>query len=203
VAERAADLVAQAAAAEPSVTPLLIETARELGGEMIKLEHRLKTRESTERKLRLQLAEPLAPPLASIVLDDLLRYTMRIEDQPPGHYMQAIGLALERIEAAGHRVVRVKNYWPANDSYSGLHVVLSTRSGLVWELQFHTSESLVVQAKTRDLYEELRRSETPRVRKRQLFDEMTRAWNLVPIPNGALDPAKNPPETEILQRPAP
>ena len=95
---------------------------------------------------------------------------------------------LQTLEKKGHSVVRIKNYWPADDNYSGLTSVLRTPSGLSWELQFHTSASLKVQKATRPLYEELRRADTPLERKRVLFDEMTKAWNEVPIPLEALQP---------------
>lgn len=204
VAARASELVAGAEAVEPGVTPVLVAVARDLDGEMIKLEHRLKTRASTERKLRKLMAEARAPvPPERIELDDLLRYTIRFDDQPAGHYMESSNETLRRLESQGHVVTRVKNYWPAGDNYSGIHAILRASSGLLWELQFHTSASLAVQVRTRDWYEELRREETPAPRKRELFEQMTRVWNDVPIPKGSLDKARNHPRADIVQRPTP
>jgi hypothetical protein len=204
VAARAAALVSKAESVEPAVTPVLVAVASELGGAMIKLEHRLKTRASTERKLRKILAETSPrPALEAVELDDLLRYTIRFDDQPPGHYMEAASETLRRLEARGHLVERVKNYWPADDNYSGIHTIFRAPSGLAWELQFHTPASLDVQARTRDWYEELRREDTPAPRKRELFKQMTQAWNAVPIPVGALDIGKNHPRAQVVQRSRP
>ena len=44
--------------------------------------------------------------------------------------------------------------------------------GLPWELQFHTSASLVAQKEGRPFYEEMRKVETPPARKRALFDKL-------------------------------
>src|SRR5262245_11822421 len=148
VGARAAELGQEAQAVEPEVTALLVGVAGELDGEMIKLEHRLKTRASTERKLHKMLSEK-RQPVASMRLDDSLRYTIRFDDEPAGHYMDAANETLRRLEARGHRVLHVKNYWPAEDNYSGIHAILRGSSGLTWELQFHTSQSLAVQARTR------------------------------------------------------
>ena len=171
---------------EPAVTATLIPLAESYKGSMYQLEHRLKTYNSTVRKLRVKLHA--GRTLESIELDDTLRYTVQIEDQPPGNYVKAVQDILQTLEKKGHSVVRIKNYWPADDNYSGLTSVLRTPSGLSWELQFHTSASLKVQKATRPLYEELRRADTPLERKRVLFDEMTKAWNEVPIPLEALQP---------------
>ena len=63
--------------------------------------------------------------------------------------------------------------------------------------------SLAAAATTRAWYEELRRSDTPVPRKRQLFDEMTREWNKVSIPQGILEPGALHPHEEIRDRPRP
>jgi len=202
ISARAAEIVAEARAVEPEVTAMLVALAAELDGQMIKLEHRLKTRASTERKLHKMLSEK-RQPVASMRLDDSLRYTIRFDDEPAGHYMESANETLRRLEARGHRVELVKNYWPAKDNYSGINTILRSPSGLKWELQFHTSKSLEVQARTRAWYEELRKEETPLPRKRELFAKMSRAWDDVAIPAGALDPAHNHARAEIVHRPQP
>ena len=73
-------------------------------------------------------------------------------------------------------------------------------NGLLWELQFHTPDSIRVQAQTRAMYEELRRVETAQARKEELFDAMTAAWNEVPIPKGILVPGALHEKAEIIDR---
>ena len=69
--------------------------------------------------------------------------------------------ALQQLEQFGYSVVRLKNYWPRNDNYSGVNGVLTTPEGIEWELQFHTSASLNTQDATHAWYEEFRRANTP------------------------------------------
>jgi len=56
---------------------------------------------------------------------------------------EAIRATFKGLEAAGHKVIKVKNYWPRGDNYSGVNSVLETSDGLEWELQFHTAESFM------------------------------------------------------------
>lgn len=199
----AARLIAQARHHEPSVTPLLLSLADEVGGEMVKLEHRFKTRESCERKIRAALAEDPTATVESIEIHDALRYTMRVDDTPPGRHVEAIRRTLAALEEAGHSVAWLKNYWPPDDNYSGVNTVMNAPDGFPWELQFHTTESLRVQAETRASYEELRRVDTPVDRQRELFDAMTRAWNEVAIPEGILEERSLHDHEEIRTRPRP
>jgi hypothetical protein len=202
IAARADEIIAEARAAEPLVTPVLVQVAREHSGEMVKLEHRLKTKSSTIRKLKTRMADK-GLALHAVVIDDALRYTIRIDDEPPGRHLDGVKATLAALEADGHRVDRLKNYWPTGDNYSGINCVIRTASGMPWELQFHTKQSLEVQHRTRAWYEELREFGTPAVRKRELFDLMTKAWDAAPIPQHILEPGRVHPKAEILNRPRP
>ncbi len=201
--ERAQQLVDRATANEPSVTPGLVALAEGMGGEMYKIEYRLKSLDSTKRKLRKEHLEDPSVPIADMELDDTLRYTVRFEDEPPGHYVEAVREVLASLEGQGHTVVVLKNYWPPEDNYSGVNSILRHPSGMQWELQFHTAKSLEVQADTRDWYEELRKVDTPLERKRELFDLMTAAWSKVPIPKDVLEPKSLHANEQIRDRERP
>lgn len=203
IPKRASQITNRAADIEPSVTPLLVELAEKHRGTMIKLEHRLKTRKSTRRKLRKMHNEKPKTPIWRLEIDDSLRYTMQFDDKPAGYHMTAVQRVIFALEQAGHKVVKIKNYWPKGDNYSGVNSVLEHPSGLTWELQFHTGRSLKVQAATREAYEELRDEETPLDRKRQLFDQMTAAWDDVPIPDEILEPELLHPKAEIIKHDRP
>lgn len=202
VATYATEILERAAATEPDVTPRLVTVAEQMGGAMVKLEHKLKTRASTERKLRAKMAED-GVSLRDVVIDDALRYTMKVDDEPPGRHVEAIGAVLDALSQTGHEVVRLKNYWPAGDNYSGINGVFRAPNGLLWELQFHTPASIRVQAETRAMYEELRKVDTAPARKRELFEAMTAAWDEVPIPEGILVPGALHDKAEIIDRPSP
>lgn len=196
-------MMASAKAAEPAVTARLKTVAEKFGGHLYKLEHRLKTERSATRKVRLKMRKRPGSAPTDIVLDDMLRYTMVLEDAPRGNYVAAVHDCLATLEADGHEVVEVKNYWPAGDNYSGVNTVLRTPDGLPWELQFHTPASIAVQSATRKQYEELRLSKTPLARKRALFDAMTQSWDAVPIPEAVLEQDNLHTEEIIKDRPRP
>jgi hypothetical protein len=201
--QRADDIMAMARDLEAPTTALLVELAESVGGEMIKLEYRLKKRPSLIRKLeKIARRSPDSDP-EEIDIHDALRYTMRVEDTPAGHHLKTIRDALARLEAGGHQVVKIKNYWPRGDNYSGVNTVLLHEAGLNWELQFHTSDSLKVADETHGLYEQLRLDTTPIERRRQIFSEMAAAWESVPIPADILVPASIHPSEEIVRLPQP
>lgn len=199
VRTRVAELMARAAADEPAVTERLKGLAAEAGGEMVKLQYRLKTERSATRKLKLKLHARPGALASEITLQDMLRYTMRVDDDPAGRYVETVARTLAQLESEGHEVLKIKNYWPAGDNYSGVNSVLQAPSGLPWELQFHTTDSLKVQSETRPHYEELRREDTDLARKRVLFDEMTARWGKVRIPTDVLE-AQNLHAREIIKR---
>jgi hypothetical protein len=200
---RVGELMAMAAAVEPAVTPLLQRHAAEVGGELIKLKYRLKTKGSAMRKVRARMADD--PKLAphEVVLDDCLRYTLQVGDEPAGHHVEVILRVLAALKTEGHEVVRLKNYWPDDDNYSGVNSILRANNGLLWELQFHTPQSIAAAATTRNWYEELRCVDTKLERKRELFDKMTSEWNRVPIPTGILEPGALGAHDDIIERPRP
>ncbi len=181
-------LLDRAQAEEPALTPMLKDLATRGGGELYKLQYRLKGRDSAIRKMRKHLAKHPGAKALDVELQDMLRYTMKVEDTPSGNYVRTAHATLQFLEAQGHTVDKVKNSWPRGDSYSGVNTVLRTPSGLPWELQFHTSASLKAQADTRRLYEELRSTKTSAARKRELFDLMAAVWQAVPLPEGILEP---------------
>jgi hypothetical protein len=185
-ASRAEAYLAEARAVEPSVTALLRLIVARRGGDLAGFEHRFKTRDSLERKIAGELAENRRLTPDEVVIDDALRYTVRVGDDPPGHHVAVIREVLAAFEGRGHQVVRVKNYWPGGDSYSGVNSVLRAPGGLLWELQFHTPLSFAAKSQTHDRYEVYRLPDTPPAEKRRLFAEMAALWFSVPIPAGIL-----------------
>ncbi len=203
VVTKASALLELSAKVEPEVTPMLEAVAKAHQGEMVKLAFRLKTQASTERKIRKILTANPELTVTGVRIDDALRYTMRLADVPPGHYIEAAKAILVELEAKGHVVQYVKNYWPANDNYSGINSVLRHSSGLFWELQFHTTESIAAQKETRPQYEEIRKVDTALERQRELFDAMTKRWNVVPIPHGVLEQGALHPKDQVRERARP
>jgi len=201
--ERADVFVARAAQLEVVMTPMLIQLSKRFDGEMYKLEYRLKTRKSTLRKLNKMHSEKPSTPIGELSIDDSLRYTMKLADEPRGRYLEAVKAVVVHLEGEGYGIVKIKNYWPDGDNYSGINSVLRDPRGLEWELQFHTPRSIEAQLATRPQYEELRKVDTPIERKRELFDAMTQIWDEVPLPEGILVPEAIHEREQIRERTRP
>ncbi len=197
------DLLARAAADEPAVSKLLQDVAGKVGGQMAGFEHRLKKRDSLLRKIHTVLVGDPALAVSAVVINDALRYTLQVDDTPPGRHAEAIRAALGALEKAGHKVVKVKNYWPKGDNYSGVNSVLEAPDGLQWELQFHTAESFRIQHRDHELYEEMRKDDTPLETRRELYRKLSAPWDKVPIPRDMLTPKALHPAEEIISRPPP
>jgi hypothetical protein len=197
------DLMARAAAHEPAVSRLLQDLASKVGGQMAGFEFRLKKRDSLLRKIHTVLKADPSLAVSAVVINDALRYTLQVDDKPPGRHAEAIRTALTALEAAGHKVLKVKNYWPRGDNYSGVNSVLETSDGLQWELQFHTAESFRIQHRDHELYEEMRKDDTPVETRRELYKKLAAPWEKVPIPKDMLTPRALHPSEEIIQRPPP
>jgi len=187
---------------EPILTAILEQLAERYQGELFGLEHRFKQPDSLQRKLR-GLARTSTDPLTLSSIDDLLRYTIRIDDSPSGHYVLSVRQILGELEELGFTIIEIKNYWPQGDDYSGVNTVLRTSDGLHWELQFHTLDSLAAKKEGHILYERMRRVETPVDEKRRLFDELADRWDWVPVPDRALEPGSLHKLEDIEKRPRP
>ena len=185
---RAKAYMRRAGILEPELTKKLVSMAEARAGKMYKLDYRRKTLKSTQRKIHKILTENPDMRLEDVDIEDIVRYTMLIEDQPAGHHNRSIAEVLSTLEEMGHTVVKVKNYWPKGDNYSGINCVMRAPAGLTWELQFHTQASADANAATREMYEEMRLVTTPLARKQELFDTMSAVWESVPIPLGILTP---------------
>lgn len=173
---------------EEKLTRLLQELATKHQGQLKGLEHRLKTKSSTLRKLKKIHKDAPQLPLDQIKLSDALRYTLEVSDQPEGHYVETIKNSLKGLEEKGYKVIKVKNYWPKGDNYSGVNTVLSTADGFQWELQFHTPASYEEAKKSHGKYEKLRSNSTPLVERQKLFGEMAQPWESVAVPKDILVP---------------
>jgi hypothetical protein len=188
IKSRAKAYMRRAGILEPELTKKLVAMAEARAGKMYKLEYRRKSLKSTRRKIEKILTENPGMRIEDVDIEDIVRYTMLIGEEPAGHHNRSVAEVLSTLEEMGHTVVKVKNYWPKGDNYSGINTVMRAPAGLTWELQFHTQASADANSKTRTMYEEMRLLTTPLVRKQELFDLMSAVWESVPIPLGILTP---------------
>jgi hypothetical protein len=178
----AAKMLGAARGFEPAITDALSGVAKAAGGELVGLEHRLKTEESLSRKLK-DKAEKAGLSPDQVRVDDALRYTMQVgEDE----YTDSIRDAVKKLEDQGIELVELENNWDKGDAYNGVNAVFNQK-GVRFELQFHTPKSSEVKKAAHPLYEEFRISGTSQERRKELFDRMVAIADSAPQPKGIMD----------------
>jgi len=167
----AAAVYAKAAAAEPAITGSLQGIADATGGnlntafigpdgvEHHTLEARLKTPGSTERKIRddMKLKQLSAADAGKQVFDGV-RYTMTY---PKPTYADGVHTACDVLKAAGYEPLRGRDAWGHENGYSGVNTLWADATGQVFEVQFHTEESLQFKEGVGHAFYEQQRSEDP------------------------------------------
>ena len=106
-------------------------------------------------------------------------------------YTDGVRKDLERLETAGFTQVERRNTW-ASDQYKGINTQwLEPRSGVRFEVQFHTQASLEAKELTHQAYERIRTvtESTPTAEREtaelRLFQQQ--ANSVIPIPPGVSD----------------
>jgi hypothetical protein len=106
---------------EKSVTPYLKDVVKECGGELVGLNHRFKTRDSLERKVKGDIEakkrslaregkSDIKVDVAKIVksIGDALRYTMLV---PEDKYVEIVLSTRVKLEEMGNPGNKFKNFW--------------------------------------------------------------------------------------------
>lgn len=181
----ATKILSKAKEAENVVTPSVSKIVAAAGGEMVGLEHRLKSLPSLRRKIHDKAkSKGIEIKRSADNISDALRYTGVV---PTAKYSQAVSTAVASLKADGFKINEIVNYWPSGDDYNGLHVIAQHPNGSKVELQFHTPESIAAKGETHKLYEIARADDTTPQRRLQLANEMQSIADAAPLPNGALD----------------
>jgi hypothetical protein len=122
------------------------------------LEHMLKSEDRLKEKIAdvLLLESHLSPREALDKVPDAVRYTFTYS---PDGYADGVRADVERLKAAGFEEVKLKNLW-SSSQYKGINTQWRRpETGLRFEVQFHTPESLQAKELTHGAYERLRRPE--------------------------------------------
>lgn len=169
----------RAAINEPPITDNLVRLADDAGAEMAMLEFRLKQRESLARKIAQDAVEKnVTLQEAADSIGDAIRYTMVVD---PQDYAQTVRNVLDDFEGQGFDVFKNKNYWQEGNSYKGINTNIRTPDGTVFELQFHTPQSLATKDPSHEIYNRSR-VETNAARKIALEEESRSLWENVDTP---------------------
>ena len=148
------------------------------------LEFRLKTVESLSRKIVSDAHDmEISFSEAANNIHDGLRYTFTIDEQ---EYVAKTRLIMDTLIANGNSVYKFKNYWAKKDvDYQGINVMLRSKDGFIYELQFHTPVSYNVKGEKTHKYYEIIRSETSTAEeKAEASKKQAEEYKQIPIPKG-------------------
>jgi hypothetical protein len=183
--ELADGLLERAASVEPRVTGDLSRLASRVGGELLGLEHRFKSREGLVKKIgSKRKRNPFlgTDEQAAASIADALRYTLATDT--PNH-SEAVEEVLEELRELGYQFETndIENSWYQGGDCKGINMNLSW-GGVRFELQFHTTESFRTKMETHALYRERDSPETTDERRAEVDALMVRISDGVEFPPG-------------------
>jgi hypothetical protein len=138
--------------------------AADPGRRLAGLEHMLKGEDRLKEKIADEMtAKPeLTVSKAVDTVVDAVRFTFTYSRQ---RYAEGTLADVERVKAEGFELVKLKNLW-TDDQYKGINSQWRRpETGLRFEVQFHTPESLVAKELTHKAYERIRSTDSPEERR--------------------------------------
>jgi hypothetical protein len=175
--------------------------------QMVGLEYRVKSEESLARKIadraadRARLARGMSMAEAVRLesqndrsMNDVLRYTFVVSE---AQYATTHRETIAALEAQGFHHLRDFNAWErvgtrTEMGYRGINSTFRAPNGQLFELQFHTAETVRMKTELHSLYEEWRATTTTAARRQELDRLMRERWRTVPVPPGMSPGAPRP-----------
>lgn len=183
-----------AVAAEPKVTAQVKALAKAAGGTMWGLEFRIKSLDSTARKIATKMLADRNLTLegAAASINDVLRYTIVLPEEA---YTAGVLSVLDSMGSNPRvELVSVKNYWKNQKSsgYAAIHVLVKEvvegpgggPAPITWELQLHTPASIDAKQKSHPIYEKARMLEKGSSEYQKLMGESAALWGAAKMPAG-------------------
>lgn len=179
------ELIRQAKEQEPSVTEFL-KSFEDNGISLQGLDFRLKSYESLRRKIETETGEASSTVVKTAgTMKDILRYTYTLPNE--SFYEDFTHIKI-RLEQMGYNFTRIKNSLKDKGvQYRGVNTNVTTPDGYLFELQFHTAESLEVKEINHKLYEKARvlgKSAEDQAKKIELDRLMIANADTIPTPKG-------------------
>lgn len=112
-------------------------------------------------------------------ITDVLRYT-NVSD--PNYLVKDYFNFVDSFIEEGYNFIEVKNTFGIAGPYKGINTLVSDNQGYIFELQFHTPQSLEIKEINHKLYEEWRLDTTSEKRKKELAIEMQKNAEEIKIP---------------------
>ncbi len=173
-------------AREPEATHLLQGVCDKTGGKMVGLEWRLKSTDSMARKvIDKALNKNISQEDAVAQITDGLRYTMQFDNDKfvPGFTETEKALKEAGYERFDHKFT---NYFAQGGPYRGLNTVwINQKTGVRFELQFHTPESLKIKEQNHVDYD-VERVTTDQQKRQALDDKMIGRYTNFMAPLGSM-----------------
>lgn len=159
---------------EPKITRDITEAANKAGSKMYGLEHKLKTRESTARKIRTDAEEKRISEFESAAnIKDAVRYTTLTPDDS---FVSAYNKFKENLVDKGYTETRCKNYFElykeGKVKHKSVQSVFKSPDGYLFEVQFQTPSSQKAKDKKVPIYEERRKPGLSKERQLELEKQM-------------------------------
>jgi hypothetical protein len=157
------------------------------------LEHMLKGADRMKEKIaeRLRYHPDLTPRQAATDIPDAVRFTFEYRER---HYTEGVVSDVERLTDAGYELLKLKNLW-SKDQYKGINSQWrSPDTGLRFEVQFHTPQSLEAKELTHQAYERLRDPLTSKAEETALVSYQRQVNALVRVPSDVFGVEDYPPE---------
>ena len=177
----AKELLTKRKSEEPGITNLVVESVTNKGGEMEGFDFRLKGEESLARKIATDSAKnKITIEHAAKDITDVNRYTGIFSKESLINNAQLVD---KNIQASGFTLIKVKNTFGQPGAYQGLHYIYQHPDGRIFELQFHTPESIKIKNQAHKLYETSRVIEDKQLKK-YLDQKMAEMWKDFEPPAG-------------------
>ena len=158
--------------------------AADPGRRLAGLEHMLKGEDRLKEKLSdaLRARPELTVRQALSIVPDPVRFTFTYGTE---RYADGVRADVERLKAEGFELIKLKNLW-ADDQYKGINSQWRRpETGLRFEMQFHTPESLEAKELTHKAYERIRSSQVTPAERDELEDYQRRVNALIASPLSA------------------
>jgi hypothetical protein len=150
------------------------------------LEHMLKGEDRLKEKAAdVLLVEPdLTAGQALAKIPDAVRFTLRYSQE---HYADGVLSDVQQVKGEGFELVKLKNLWE-KEHYKGINSQWRhPDTGLRFEIQFHTPESLEAKELTHGAYERLRRPGISQAEREELEAYQKQVNELIATPAGAAE----------------
>lgn len=181
----AKQLIATAKEKEVFVTSSLKNSVSKGSGQLVGLDYRIKSEESLTRKIETKSTQKnISFETYSKNVTDVLRYT-NVSD---GKYLaDDYTIIVEDMRKKGYNLIESTNTFPTQSPYKGINCLVQDKEGFVFELQFHTPQSLEIKEVNHKLYEEARQLDISKEKKEALFNQMTSNSDRIEVPNNIAD----------------